>query len=140
MCIFFLFLHKNIYTGYSLEVPHWSASNEYPQYRLSWRNKKNIFLIPPLIWSYGRYGNHDTRFGKFRVSTIWVKQNSLTFPWLFPDQNSNFPDQFFRYFAQSSGICLIPFSQPFASFTQPAVIVLLFKSVFVACFNMFVCS
>ena len=28
--IFFLFLHKNICCGYSLEVPGWGASNEYP--------------------------------------------------------------------------------------------------------------
>ena len=27
--IFFLFLHENICCGYSLEVPHWGASNEY---------------------------------------------------------------------------------------------------------------
>ena len=29
---FFLFLHKNICCGYSLEVPHQGASNEYPQH------------------------------------------------------------------------------------------------------------
>ena len=28
---FFLFLHVNIHCGYSLEVPHWGTSNEYPQ-------------------------------------------------------------------------------------------------------------
>ena len=27
--------------GYSLEAPHWGASNEYPQHLFSWRNKKN---------------------------------------------------------------------------------------------------
>ena len=37
---------------YSLEVPHWGTSNEYPQHMFLWRNKKNIFLIPPQIWSY----------------------------------------------------------------------------------------
>ena len=30
--IFFLFLHKNICCGYSLEAPHQGASNEYPQH------------------------------------------------------------------------------------------------------------
>ena len=30
--IFFLFLHENICCGYSLEAPHWGASNEYPQH------------------------------------------------------------------------------------------------------------
>ena len=39
---FSLFLHKNIYYGYSLEAPHRGASNEYPQYTFSKRNKKNI--------------------------------------------------------------------------------------------------
>ena len=28
------------------------ASNEYPQNMFSWRNKKTIYLIPPLSWSY----------------------------------------------------------------------------------------
>ena len=39
---FSYFVHKNIYCGYSLEAPHWGASNEYPQYMFSWRNKKTI--------------------------------------------------------------------------------------------------
>ena len=42
MSIFFLFLHKNRFCGYSLELPRWGNSNEYPQHMFSWRNKKNI--------------------------------------------------------------------------------------------------
>ena len=38
--IFFLFLHKNVCCGYSLEAPHQGTSNEYPQHMFSWRNKK----------------------------------------------------------------------------------------------------
>ena len=38
----FLYLHKNICCGYSLEAPHRGTSNEYPQHMFSWRNKKNI--------------------------------------------------------------------------------------------------
>ena len=38
----FLFLHKNIYCGYPLEVPHQGTSNGYPQYMFPWRNKKTI--------------------------------------------------------------------------------------------------
>ena len=38
--IFFLFLHKNICCGYSLEVPNRGISNEYPQHMFMWRNKK----------------------------------------------------------------------------------------------------
>ena len=45
--VFFLFFHENISCGYSLEAPHQDASNEYPQHKISWRNKKNIW-IPPL--------------------------------------------------------------------------------------------
>ena len=39
--------HKNIYCGYSLEVPLWGTSYEYPQYMFLWRSKKNIntFLL-----------------------------------------------------------------------------------------------
>ena len=37
-----LFLHENICCGYSLEVPQWGTSNEYPQHMFSWKNKKNV--------------------------------------------------------------------------------------------------
>ena len=47
MLISFLFLHKNICCGYSLEAPRWGTSNEYRQHMFSWRNKKNIMWIPP---------------------------------------------------------------------------------------------
>ena len=46
--IFFLFLDENsCMFGYSLEAPHWGASNEYPQHAFLWRNKKDtrIFLM-----------------------------------------------------------------------------------------------
>ena len=52
MLIFFLFLHENIYCGYSLEAPHWGTSNEYQQHMFLWRNKKNIMWILPFICSY----------------------------------------------------------------------------------------
>ena len=58
--ILFLFLHVNMYCGFSLEVPHRGASNEYPQYMLSWSYKKNINTfwlkqVPylELFWSTG---------------------------------------------------------------------------------------
>ena len=38
--IFFLFLHENIYCGYSLEAPQRDASNEYQQCMFLWRNYK----------------------------------------------------------------------------------------------------
>ena len=47
--IFFLFHHEHICCGYSLEVPQLGTSNEYPQHMFSWRNQKNIYLIPTLI-------------------------------------------------------------------------------------------
>ena len=43
---------QKIRCGYSLEVPRRGASNEYPQHMFSWRNKKTIYRISPLIWSY----------------------------------------------------------------------------------------
>ena len=48
LLMFFLFAHKNICCRYSLEAPWKGASNEYPQHMFSWRNKKNISLIPLL--------------------------------------------------------------------------------------------
>ena len=47
--IFYLFLHKNICFGYSLEVPHWGTSNEYPQHRFFREIIKNISLDTPII-------------------------------------------------------------------------------------------
>ena len=37
---------------YSLEVPNQGTFNDYPHHMFSWWNKKNIYLIAPLIWSY----------------------------------------------------------------------------------------
>ena len=62
--IFFLFLEENICCGYSLEAPHWGASNEYPQQMFSLRNKNVISIFQMkkapylLLWSHrkGRKG------------------------------------------------------------------------------------
>ena len=43
--IFFLFLDEYICCGYSLEVPHRGASNEYPQHMFSLRNKNVISIF-----------------------------------------------------------------------------------------------
>ena len=40
--IIFLFLHRNICCGYSLEAPHLGTSNKCLQFMFSWRNRKNI--------------------------------------------------------------------------------------------------
>ena len=42
MYLYFLFLHKNICCGFSLELPHQGDSKEYPQHMFLMRNKKNI--------------------------------------------------------------------------------------------------
>ena len=39
---FFLFFKENICCGFSLEEPHWGASNEYLQHIFSSRNKKTV--------------------------------------------------------------------------------------------------
>ena len=59
--IFYLFLHKNICCGYSLEAPHRGAFNEYPQYMFSWRNKKKYYVDTPLVWSYDVSSVSDCR-------------------------------------------------------------------------------
>ena len=38
--IFLTYEEENM-LWYSLEVPHWDISNEYPQHIFLWRNKKN---------------------------------------------------------------------------------------------------
>ena len=40
--ISFLFLHKNVCCGYSLEVPQRGTSDEYPQHTFLWRNKEYL--------------------------------------------------------------------------------------------------
>ena len=47
--LIFSYLQENTCCGFSSEVPHRGASNEYPQHMFSWRNKKYIYLIPTLI-------------------------------------------------------------------------------------------
>ena len=49
--IFFLFSRRKhiIYCGYSLEVPRWGTSNEYPQHMFSSRNKKKCQYLGKLI-------------------------------------------------------------------------------------------
>ena len=44
LLIFVLFLHKDLCCEYTLEVPQWGSSNEYPQHKFSLRNKKNIHM------------------------------------------------------------------------------------------------
>ena len=53
---FFLILHKYIHCGYSLEVPRWGTSNEYPHPTFIWRNKKNY---PRIIAKYIISGPHS---------------------------------------------------------------------------------
>ena len=54
--IFFLISPQKHSLWYSLEVPHWGFSNEYPQHMFLWTNKKyiNNFWLKKncLIWSY----------------------------------------------------------------------------------------
>ena len=55
--------------GYSLEVPQWGTSNEYPQHMFSWRNKKKINIF----WSYDLelYGNLSYTF-VFPLWPLWL--------------------------------------------------------------------
>ena len=62
--------------GYSLEVPHWGMSNKYQQHMFLWRNKKNIYLDNPLIyscvyffWSWGFFA--PTIFVKWNETWMW---------------------------------------------------------------------
>ena len=48
MLISFLFLHENIYCGYSLEAARRAASNEYPQH-IFYRKVRKILCGYPLL-------------------------------------------------------------------------------------------
>ena len=41
----FLFLHRNICCGYSLEVPHRGTSNEYPQHMFLLKKEKAVNMF-----------------------------------------------------------------------------------------------
>ena len=49
--IFILFLHENIFCGYSLEAPC-QGTSDYTQHIFSWRNKKNVgtFLFAKVLY------------------------------------------------------------------------------------------
>ena len=47
--IFFLITSQNICCGYSLEVPQWGTSNEYPQHMFLWKIRKIIAELSLLI-------------------------------------------------------------------------------------------
>ena len=72
----FLFLHENLCCGYSLEAPRRGASNEYPQHKFSWRNKKNIMWIPPLICSYGESSNLADDLVDFNVKPYFLDKTA----------------------------------------------------------------
>ena len=72
----FLFLNGNICCGYSLEVPRWGTSNEYPQHIFLYRNKKRLFLILPLIWSYDTPTTDSTRFKKYLLKIVYCIHHS----------------------------------------------------------------
>ena len=54
MLISVLFVHINIWCGYSFEVPRRGASNEYPQHTFSLTNK-SIYQATPPIWTFGSF-------------------------------------------------------------------------------------
>ena len=47
MIILGYFFYGNIYCGYSLEVPRWGTSNEYPQYMFLWKTGEIIPKLSP---------------------------------------------------------------------------------------------
>ena len=65
---------------YPFEVPRSDASNEYQKHMFSWRNKKNIYLIPHLICSHDFRIRMARLFKVFRYNTKPLKKrNALTF-------------------------------------------------------------
>ena len=80
---FSYFLYENVCCGYSLEVPHWGTSNEYPQHMFSLRNKKNIFLIHP---SYLELSNSTVLF--LIILSILIISNSRGPEYLVWDNSS----------------------------------------------------
>ena len=53
--IIFLISAQNIDCGYSLELPRWGNSNEYPQSMFLSRNMKNISVLYLKIFSFWRW-------------------------------------------------------------------------------------
>ena len=51
-------------------MPHQGASNEYPQHIFSWRNKKNIYRIPPLSRPMAKQFSCQYRSDQERIQKI----------------------------------------------------------------------
>ena len=75
--IIFLFLHENIYYGYSLESPRQCASNKCHLHMFAWRNKK-IFLWLSLL-------SEDVKLSVRRTSVLqkptidWLQSPVINF-------------------------------------------------------------
>ena len=79
-CIFLIATQKYM-LSVLIKMPRQGASNEYPQHMFSWRNKKNIYLISPLICSYGslRSGHIQT----LKVHLFHIAADTLLWAHLF---------------------------------------------------------
>ena len=74
------FLYKNVCFGYSLEVPQWGTSNEYPQLLFLSRIKKTIMWIPPLICSCELSKEKISKQSSLKVgSPILLRMDGLVF-------------------------------------------------------------
>ena len=84
---------EKICCGYLLEVSPWGASNEYPQHRFLWRNKKMYSQKPVFIYSYEKsflltLGMLVTIFSRWHIGDIFAN-----FPW----------KQFLKFLISSGG-------------------------------------
>ena len=95
----FLWIHKNICCGYSLESPWRGDSNEYPQHMFLWINKKNYLKIITkyslylfhcslliITWSVNVVGStpaHDMQVRKSCYACRWPGDFLARSTWLF---------------------------------------------------------
>ena len=59
LLIIFLTLHKTICCGYSLEVPHRGASNEYPQHMFPWKITVFDLITALCAYVFQNYWEHS---------------------------------------------------------------------------------
>ena len=87
---FFLFQHKNIYCGYSLEAPWQGASNEYPHYMFC-----KALLMSTTILCF--CGTHNIRvheqIRKMSICTVWSGFSLYNVQW----ENVNIPKWAYVY-------------------------------------------
>ena len=113
--IFFLFFHKNICCGYSLEVPQWGTSNEYPQHMFLWRTEENYPRVVTKYFLPLKSSATTKPFSTQSSSFLVVRVSPLTFFYGMADMYKHFLSLMFALKWMEFHFISLLFSELFSS-------------------------